>query len=578
MSLNKNHKIYITLILGFIFLYVIPLSFKPLVSPDETRYAEISREMIDTGNWVVPHLGGIRYFEKPVLGYWMNSISMIVFGNNSFGIRFASVFSTAMIALMLFLLIRKRKNIEDAFYTVIIFLTSILVYAIGTFAVLDAHTSMFLTASLLSFFLAYESKKLKIKILWLSIFGIFCGLTFLTKGFLGFVIPGLTILPFLVWNRKWKEMLWMPWIPLFFMILISAPWVLMIYSQEPDFWHYFIVVEHWERFFSNNLSQHTEPFWYYIPVVFLGLIPTSFILPSIIRKHKLKLPQDDFVKYCLCWVIFPFIFFSISSGKIATYILPLYPAIAYLAYLGIKQYFIEGNIKRFDLTCKILYIIIGSLTGLFILSQILSETHVTSYIISLFTNRTPTQTAIYQPAERLKWILGASVFGFWAFCLYKATCEKNIQQKIKYFIIGYLSVIFCVNFLILQTSIHKKSPEKFFETYADHIPTNPIIIAYPNIFTDVSWYYNSTNVFVFEKFGELKYGLGKGDTKYPDTADRYISKEQLAEMVVDENIKGRIVFIMRSDEYMEYIKDLPVQPSFLVHDMNKDQIIFATYQ
>jgi len=576
MGINRNHKIYFSLIIGFILLYVLPLSFKPLFSPDETRYAEISREMIDTGNWVVPHLGGIRYFEKPVFGYWMNSVSMIVFGNTRFGIRFASVFATAMAALMLFLFIRKRRNIDDAFYTVIIFLTSILVYAIGTFAVLDAHTSMFITGALLSFFLAYDNQKLKLKILWLSIFGIFCGLAFLTKGFLGFVLPGLTILPFLIWNRKWKEMLWMPWIPMFFIILISLPWTLSINSREPDFWHYFIVVEHLQRFFYPKFSQHTEPFWYYIPVILIGLIPTSFLLPSIISKIN-RLPKDDFTRYCLCWTIFPFIFFSLSGGKIATYLLPLFPALTYLLYVGIKKYIMESDMKLFNVTCKILYIFFGIITSLFILSEILSITGATTGIIGMFSENIPIQTALYVNGELLKWLLISICFGFWTFCLYKASCKKSIQQKITYFIIGYLPVIFCMNLVIPQSSIYRKSPEKFLEKYAGHMPADPIIIAEQNMFKDVSWYYNSTNVFVFERFGELEYGLGKGDTEYPDSADRYINKEQLAEMVTDKNIKGRIVFIMRSHEYMKYIKDLPVKPSFFVQDMNKDKIIFAIY-
>ncbi len=577
MILDKNIKIYIALIAGFVFLYVLPLNFRPLISPDETRYAEISREMINSGNWVVPHLGGIRYFEKPVAGYWMNSISMMIFGESNFGIRFASIFSTAMSALMLFFFIRKRKGVYAAFFTSTIFLTSILVYAIGTFAVLDAHTSMFVTGALLSFYIAYENQEIKKKVLWLSIFGIFCGCTFLTKGFLGFVLPGLTILPFLIWNKKWKEMLWMPWIPMFFIILISLPWAVMIHIQEPDFWHYFIVVEHLERFFASNHSQHPQPFWYYIPYIIFGSAPASFLLPSIISNAKLKLPKDDLLKYCICWVAFPFLFFSASSGKIATYILPLYPAIAYLMYLGIKQYFDHGKISVFNNICKILSIIFAALVSLFILSQILSETHITSYVISFLTDSVPAQTALYQSNERWKWVLVVFSFAAWIFFLYKAyKCEIK-KAKITYFIIAPLFTLFCISFIVPQSSIYRKSPRKFFEQYSDKIPKDAIIFAYPNIFTDASWFCNTTNIVVFEKFGELKYGLGKKKTKYPDSADRYITKEKFEEMIESNEHKGRIVFIMRSDEYFEYIKDFSVMPTFMVHEMSKDQIIFVIY-
>ena len=92
---NKSIKITLSLlILGFLLIYILPLGFRPLVIPDESRYAEIPREMIATGDWTVPRLNGLRYFEKPVLGYWLNAMSIQSFGENAFAARFPSAMAT----------------------------------------------------------------------------------------------------------------------------------------------------------------------------------------------------------------------------------------------------------------------------------------------------------------------------------------------------------------------------------------------------------------------------------------------------------------------------------------------------
>jgi 4-amino-4-deoxy-L-arabinose transferase len=120
--LSRKFKL---LIPGFFLLfYILPLGFRPIFIPDESRYAEIPREMIASGDWVVPRLDGIRYFEKPVLGYWLNAISIKMFGENAFAVRFPSAMATGLSAFIIFLLIRRfsNRNFLGAI-TAVIFLT-----------------------------------------------------------------------------------------------------------------------------------------------------------------------------------------------------------------------------------------------------------------------------------------------------------------------------------------------------------------------------------------------------------------------------------------------------------------------
>ena len=117
-----KYKIAIITCIGlFILLYIIPLGVRPMVIPDEFRYAEIPREMLETGDWAVPHLDSLRYFEKPVFGYWLNATGIAMFGENAFAIRFFSAVAAGISAVILFFLARKYA---DGYRTGILVATS----------------------------------------------------------------------------------------------------------------------------------------------------------------------------------------------------------------------------------------------------------------------------------------------------------------------------------------------------------------------------------------------------------------------------------------------------------------------
>jgi len=146
-------KYSVAIIALFLILYILPLGVRPISIPDESRYGEIPREMIASGEWVVPHLNGLRYFEKPVLGYWLNALSITLFGENAFAIRLTSALSAGISALMVFFLIRRFGGGSQAgILGAAVYLTSLLVLALGTLTILDSMLSMFLTGAMASFF------------------------------------------------------------------------------------------------------------------------------------------------------------------------------------------------------------------------------------------------------------------------------------------------------------------------------------------------------------------------------------------------------------------------------------------
>lgn len=209
----------------FALYYLIPIEFRALWQPDETRYAEISREMLAGGNWVVPHFFGLRYFEKPIAGYWVNNIGQFIFGHTPFGVRAGAIFSTTFSALLLYWLGRRMFASRTIALTGgLIFLTSLLVYGVGTYAVIDPILLLWLVAAMCSYWLAAQANTTQQRLGGYLLLGAACGMGFMTKGFLALAVPVLAIVPWAIWQRRFAELLRWGLLTIVTAALISAPW------------------------------------------------------------------------------------------------------------------------------------------------------------------------------------------------------------------------------------------------------------------------------------------------------------------------------------------------------------------
>jgi 4-amino-4-deoxy-L-arabinose transferase len=279
----------------FCLVYLLPLGIRPMTIPDESRYGEIPREMIHSGDWVVPKLNGLRYFEKPVLGYWINAVSISLLGETRFAVRLPTALAAGFTAFMLFLLCRRfAKDPVSGILAAGIYLTFLLVFALGIINILDSLLTLFLTGALVFFFLGHQAKNPKSRAVFLAVFGGCCALAFMVKGFLAFAVPVITILPFLLWEGRFREFLKDMWIPLLAALVVASPWCVLIHLREGDFWHYFFFVEHIKRFFSPIAGQHPEPFWYFLPILAGGMLPWFFVVPAALRGTKGLSLKDSF--------------------------------------------------------------------------------------------------------------------------------------------------------------------------------------------------------------------------------------------------------------------------------------------
>ncbi|MCH2161492.1 MAG: phospholipid carrier-dependent glycosyltransferase [Phycisphaerales bacterium] len=344
-------------ILVFVFGYLAFGWARPLVVPDETRYAVIPAEMLERGDLVVPRLLGIRYFEKPAGGYWLVAGAMATFGQNAFAMRLPAALATGLSALLLGVFVRAATRRTDlAALSAMVYLTMIMVVLVGTTNILDAPFAAMLTGSIVCAWMGLESGTRGRGAAWLAVAGLFCGGAFLVKGFLAVVLPAAVLGPYLLWNRRWLTMIAVPWIPLGVASLVVLPWAVLVHRDAPGFWHEFFWVEHIQRFTSPDDNQHHEPFWYFLPVLFMGALPWLIAAPIAClgwSRDDLKVP---WVRFMICWFTLPFLFFSLSSGKLPTYILPVMAPLAIFLATGLVRRFSSRSrpVRRFDFAPGIL--------------------------------------------------------------------------------------------------------------------------------------------------------------------------------------------------------------------------------
>lgn len=348
----------------FLLVYLVPLGSRPMACPDESRYGEIPREMLADGDWVTPRLCGVPYFEKTALGYQTTAVSFRVFGENRFALRLPNALAVGLTALFLYYFLMRTGR--DPYLPALgsaLYLSSAFVVALGMFAVPDSQLTAAITISIGSFYLACTAKSKSGVLLWLVLSGIACGVAFQIKGFLAFAVPVLVLSGFLCWMRDGKRLFLYPWIPLAVAGLVSLPWALAIHRAEPDFWRYFVMEEHISRFFSGTYDKGSETVFYFVPILIFGLLPaggTAICAWSGWRQKGFFF--QPLSRLLLCWIVLPFLFFSASSCKTGTYILPCFPPAAAFLALGIRQAF-RGDPQEAKRRCGLFFSQFGILTA-----------------------------------------------------------------------------------------------------------------------------------------------------------------------------------------------------------------------
>lgn len=551
-----NKQLSLLLLILFSVLYLLPLGVRPLFIQDETRYAEIPREMIATGDWVVPHANGLRYFEKPAMGYWLSAVSLLIFGENNFAVRFPSVLSIGLTALLLFALCRHHFDSRSRvpWMAPLVLLTSLGVAAIGTFAVLDTSLFLFLSATLTLFFLATEEEPGSVhERLLLLVAGIFAGFAFLTKGFLAFMVPVLTAGPYLVLQGRWRELLRLLWLPVMGATLAALPWSLLIHFREPNFWYHFFWNEHVRRFLADA-AQHKQPFWFFMAVFPAMFIPWIFLLPAALvglwSQKLFKGAAKRLMQFSCCWFFFPFLFFSASSGKLVTYILPCFPPLAILTAMGldamtqsIKTKIVHYGIIAFALMTALAFIL---LSGLYLGG--------------------PEKTPLHaEQPWKIVLIDGVLVVMFMVLI---ASLRALRERKMILYALALPVLLLSAHLVLPSTTLNMVAPGNLITRNLWKIPQQTSVLASDELALAACWYLKRQDIYLVEGGGELQYGLN-----YDDARQREMTPAEAGDFI--RKHAGNAVIITTQEKYSRWQPFLPIPVAL---DSNgKDGFVVASY-
>ena len=415
---------------------------------DETRYVSMAREMFESKDFLTLYLDKEFFFEKPPLYFWGECLSFALFGKiNEMTARFPVALYGTLSTFLVYFVGRKIVSRNYGLIAALIMATSLEFIILSKFAILDIVVSACIGFSTLFGFMTFFCKEKNKKYFW-WLFYIFSGLAVMAKGIPGFVVPFGIMFFASIFTKRFKEI----FKPQYFIVgtllflLIVLPWhIIMLKLHGQLFWDEYFIKHHWQRFVSSEEINRAQPFYFYIVTFLWGFFPWTVsalavgiakikeLFKNKIQKIKPFDEMDNSQKFMYLNIIgflFTFIFFSASSTKLITYILPVYFFSACIFAFVWKDYIEKEKYKKpIDISVYIL--------GIFVLIAAIAGMLTVVYL--------PAQ--LYQDILHTKWLCvgGLLVFGIWS--LWSVIKNKRILIFAAYIaFIGFASAFLTEDF------------------------------------------------------------------------------------------------------------------------------------
>ncbi|MEO6995095.1 MAG: phospholipid carrier-dependent glycosyltransferase [Lacunisphaera sp.] len=535
-SHSASRDVLWLLVICFV-LFGFGLGFTPLANPDEARYGEIPREMLATGDFVTPRLDGIKYFEKPPLTYWLVAGCQKLFGLGEVASRATPALFAALGVLLTYAAGRSMGGRDAGWWAAVVQATSLLYFAHARILLTDMVVSVLISATLYCFLLGVREPPGRRR-RWLF-YGLYANaaLATLAKGLIGFLLPGAVMFLWLLLFNEWRRLRpFYLFSGLMVFAAIALPWHLLVAHRNPEWAWFYFVHEHWLRFTTKAHGRY-QPWWFFLPIIFMGLFPWSgFIWPALrsaLPASWTRRSEYTDKAFLLVWIGFILLFFSVSDSKLVPYILPVFPPLAVIlgCYLAPRMSSPSATGLRVGF---IGFSIVAGLLGVALIAIFLRP-ELLGHVANLI--------------ELSRFALLAGVFllggALGVYFLSRSRPAKMILRLM----LGTTGA-FAAVLVIASPAIARASTKELAHALTQQIKPGDIVLCYHDYFHDFSYYAQRT-VGTVQYEGELEVALD------PVAAAKglHLTEEQFRELW---NGSQRVFLVLRRSE----MKTLEAQPGF----------------
>jgi 4-amino-4-deoxy-L-arabinose transferase-like glycosyltransferase len=350
------------------------VSLRPL-SHSELRYVQAGAEMVASGDWVVPHLSYVPYFEKPILAYWLEAASQLAFGTGELAVRLPSLLACVAMVWTTWAWGRALRGPAFGLGAAALLASSVMFQEMGTAVLTDPPFAAFLVFAWYAFWRHDREPESR----WIWAFWAALGFSVLTKGPLGPALVGTSIVAYLVIAGRWKDLSRMRLAPgVAVVVAINLPWSVLVWMRDPRFLTFFYLRQNLQALVDEKVNHPGSAFMYlaWFPLV---LFPFAVIgvwaagsaawKAAVALKERVvgprAAPRDEAGLYLACSLVVPLLVLSVSASKLTTYILPIFPSVALLAAAWVAdQMERPGRVLRFGTTLQGLAMLAGGVVVL----------------------------------------------------------------------------------------------------------------------------------------------------------------------------------------------------------------------